>query len=219
MNAHYVWHWRKHFDFASVVSQSLECSWGYREFLCKTHQKSGWLTGHTDVCEESKDQKAFFGGNDLFTDLTLFSSFVHCSMHSPPKQNNPVAVCRGRRIEEWEIHISPCTACIQYVYCAVRGEQSRLDILRVRYRMRQSYLYSYSLQIIYIACVCMSPLCAWEFAHRVIIVNIAATKAQLLSWICVYGHFVKRCGNFLKLVFLTVQNWLLLHKVGLISCI
>lgn len=57
--------------------------------------------------------------------------------------------------------------------------------------MRQYYLYSYSLQIIYIACVCMSPLCAREFAHRVIIVNIAATKAQLLSWICVYGHFVK----------------------------
>lgn len=63
----------------------------------------------------------------------------------------------------------------------VQCEASRLDILRVRYRMRQYYLYSYSLQIIYIACVCMSPLCAREFAHRVIIVNIAATKAQLLS--------------------------------------
>lgn len=75
--------------------------------FCVRHIRSqGDSLGTLMSVRSQKIKKLFLGGMiyDLFT---LFSSFVHCSMHSPPKQNNPVAVCRGRRIEEWEIHISP----------------------------------------------------------------------------------------------------------------
>lgn len=72
-----------HFDFACVISQSLECSWGYCGLLCKTHQKSGGgSTGHWRLwgVKRSKDTKLFFG-KTWFTDgLTLFSglSFGVC---------------------------------------------------------------------------------------------------------------------------------------------